>query len=607
MSASLLIVFERAPRPTSEPQPVETQSIAIARGPQSRVPRWANQVEMALEKSGERLPDALVSSLAPDRQTGDPIRLHVDPVSTSSLGAAGYAFGRHIVVGDRQDARPDTAAGRRLLAHELSHTTEANDANGPPIRLSDRSDATEVRARSVASGTRPGLPVMGRVPPGTVCRFGSDEHKALGDVAFAGASSDIDIGTAGAHDYLSSGDVVALVGDYFASTADLRALARTDAGRDQIRWTRWWAIDQFHGVAEPAIPEADKQASRDRYFTLAAHNVSHFGGGGTARSTYEDAHEDALRTAFLAGYHQIPSVATLDLSPALTEEAGAQHFLSDMFAAGHVRTERAAIKTWYDAHVPNTRNLFVSWMAHEMEVFLTGEHPIADFFGQVPDEASLVRTINQIGGTLLDAFSLGDIVALGLHDADNAGLDVVSDSDPTGHLTMGGYAWRDIGDSHLGTSPATAPGSTPAALRTREMALAAMRASIAEVRAVAAAGLRQRPRPVYSPGPSPQADASTLADAEIAALRPFQALQYVPRVDPSSTTNPSFAWQWGRLNTPAFVAVDDAVKHDVSDQLAERAAAQPDPNRRAALQHVVDILRRDGIHAVERAIGRPAR
>jgi hypothetical protein len=101
-------------------------------------------------------------------------------------------------------------------------------------------------------------------------------------------------------------------------------------------------------------------------------------------------------------------------------------------------------------------------------------------------------------------------------------------------------------------------------------------------------------------------DVTPLADAIIATMRPFQALRYVPRADPASTTNASFAWEWGKLNKPAFDAVDNAVKKDVADQLAEKARGQTDANRRDAIQHIVGILRSDGIHAIERAIGKPA-
>jgi hypothetical protein len=172
-----------------------------------------------------------------------------------------------------------------LLTHELAHATAAEGASGPPARVTNREDATEMHARS-AGATMSDRRRAPTVAPGTVCCFGSAEHQALGNTAFAGGHTDIDIGTGGVPDFLSPGDVVALVGDYFASTADLRSMAGTDAGRRQIRWTRWWAIDRYNGVAEPAIPDADKNAARDRYFTLAAHNISHFSAGGTARTTW---------------------------------------------------------------------------------------------------------------------------------------------------------------------------------------------------------------------------------------------------------------------------------------------------------------------------------
>ena len=163
---------------------------SVAHGSRLGVPRWAQQVETAVDSPSKTLSEDLVSSLAPGRTSGSPVRLHVNPVSTASLGAAGYAFGRDIVVGDRADVRSDTIAGRRLLVHQLAHATAADGSSGPPTRVSDHGDAAEAYARSAAAGTadsRRGSGSALRVAPGTVCCFGSDEHKALGDAAFAGA------------------------------------------------------------------------------------------------------------------------------------------------------------------------------------------------------------------------------------------------------------------------------------------------------------------------------------------------------------------------------------------------------------------------------------
>jgi hypothetical protein len=66
-----------------------------------------------------------------------------------------------------------------------------------------------------------------------------------------------------------------------------------------------------------------------RYALLATNNMDHFG-------------VDAGR-AYLAGHHAACRTAATDLPAALIMNAHADHFLSDLFAAGHVRTPRRAL------------------------------------------------------------------------------------------------------------------------------------------------------------------------------------------------------------------------------------------------------------------------
>lgn len=69
------------------------------------------------------------------------VRLHADPAAAASaraVNAAAYAVGPHIVLGPAAPA-PDTAAGQRLMAHELAHVVQ--QGQGFPLQPAHR-DAT---------------------------------------------------------------------------------------------------------------------------------------------------------------------------------------------------------------------------------------------------------------------------------------------------------------------------------------------------------------------------------------------------------------------------------------------------------------------------------
>ena len=81
-------------------------------------------------------------------------------------------------------------------------------------------------------------------------------------------------------------------------------------------------------------------------------------------------------------------------------------------------------------------------------------------------------TIIAKAGAVLATVSLGDIGGGAYHDEDNQGLDVMSDCDPAGNVVSGGYKWHAIGDEKLGS---------PEGATTKQMAVAAMKASLAEL------------------------------------------------------------------------------------------------------------------------------
>ncbi len=518
----------------------------------------------SLRGTGEPLPAGARASVEGSfhRDFGE-VRIHRDARAAGlavAIGARAFTMGRDIAFAAGEYA-PETRPGRHLLAHELAHVAQGSDSGGPPSHLH---------------------------------RFGSEEHRQLGHEATGGATTDLDIGTPASPQKLTYGEMVALAGDYFQSLVEMRVLAETNEGRAQLLWARWWALG---AGAEPAVSEAIKQAVRDRYFTLAARNISHFSAGGTARNEYQRYHREALELAFRSGIHPYPSVPTAqaqsDWEAARTTEAFGHHFLTDMFSAGHVRTPRSAIRTWYQARFPNSVDQFVAYMARHMRAYLQQAHPWGDFFGQIPDQADLESRIRILGGAAIGSFSLGDVVSLAFHNRDNAGLRVRSDVDESGTSLSGGFRFTAMGDRVLSFSTTT-----------RNMVLAAMRASLGDLDAMRrAAAAAVPPRPVYSPGPWP--NFAIAFGQALATLTPYAAERYIPRED-TSAGNVALIWQWGSFNAEMRSAVQMAIRHEIVATLRERARLQTDANVRDALNDFATHLDLQGIQAIESAVGVPA-
>jgi hypothetical protein len=486
--------------------------------------------------------------------------------SAKAVDAIAYTVNNKIAV-DGSRYAPHTWEGRRLLAHELTHVVQ-NSAAAPGHEP----------ARITSSTTH-----------ATIRRFGSEEHKELGTEASGNAKSDIDIAIPPAPpDYLTFGEVVALAGDYFGSFEQMKTLAQTPDGRAKIRWTRWLAIDQYKNVPEPPLPDKDKKAIEDGYYKLASANVTHFSAGGTAKPTYEDNHTQALLMAFQAGSDAAQAASAsgggqYDLTAARTREAFAQHYLSDMFAGGHIRTERQAIKAWYTANMPNALAQFVHYMAKCMASYVAlQEH--------IPENDWLVSyvegQINDLGGSALQSFSLGDIVSLAWHNADNEGLNVISQADQSGNA--GPHKWRAVGDEHLSQSP-----------ETRGMAVAAMKASLQELDQAAQMGNQVAGQPkTYT------AD-STEFQQVLTKLKPFAAEKFIPRADPAGG-NQEMVWEWGFMNKAMYDAVDNTIKTTVVQKLTEKANSKSGITKDALLDFVgtLEII---GAHAIENATGVDAR
>jgi hypothetical protein len=251
------------------------------------------------------------------------VRVHTDGEAASSaraLRAEAYTVGISIVFGaGRYD--PQSSTGKELLAHELAH---------------------------VVGRTAPAAAAI----PFHVQRFESPEHIELGDQAVGGRLGFI---TLKSHDRdfpqrnqpqsawpkewqvrfnsgtieqrramtkgLTYGEILALTGDLYA---DFDALTRAPLHD---------VIDLIPLIrAKDATTEQFQKATGGRYLALAAQNVSHFSNVAVGQrniDVWRGMHAEAIQAA-RAGHG----------NTAYGLNAGADHFLTDAFSGGHIRTPR---------------------------------------------------------------------------------------------------------------------------------------------------------------------------------------------------------------------------------------------------------------------------
>jgi hypothetical protein len=474
--------------------------------------------------------------------------------------------------------------------------------------IADRSAAAaDTRGGESGGGAEAELEWEDGLPGGGFDEFSGSEHKAIGDTGSRRARTALVYGAMSTP--MTFGDVVMLAGDMYGSYYDLAQRSTTPRGRAELAWARWEAM-RTKASTTPA-PPSDKplrDAVRNRYWSLAAQNISHFSAGGTAAQTYMKWHADALANGLQAGRTGDERQWRIGVG----KEAFSDHFLTDMFAAGHIRTPRIQIKAWYQQQMGDTMSMFVRYMAAFMYRHLQQRN-------RLPWPARVLAhytrwviagRVRELGGEALQSFSLADIVTLALHNHDNRGLNVISKTDPNGRRVSGGYPWRAVGDDHLKSTgkPSVA---------TQRMATAAVAASFRELERVRDAGRRVGTRKLSAP------DQTQVIKQALGGVV-FGALDYVPKEN-TARGNPALTrpggrapldWRWGQLGDVLCKEVDSTVKGEIADQLAKRAKDVPNTatalkmtihGTRDALDAFVQHLRRYGITALVNAVGKPAR
>jgi hypothetical protein len=387
------------------------------------------------------------------------------------------------------------------------------------------------------------------------------EHRDIGDTASGGALVNLGGESGDERFWLSYGDVMALSGDYFipeppARSAaggrsdgdardDLFGLARVRGAdgtrpgtRDEIICAlKVMTIDEafvdprfepggeFAGCAfgrRAASSDVERRV-RDRYLELAATNDDHFvapggithphrpGGHrpfGSATLAYRHLHHVALEEACRLGR------SGGDLSQAMAREAAAQHFLTDAFTAGHMRTPVALIRGYWHSRHPafweNLQRRVASDTAASLRELAWALRRLPARFLHDSTLAALKRRTARY-----PELSVGDFLARLFHDWDNShGLTI-----DTGAVVFG--------DGHVQEGA------------TRHLALAAVRAGIDDVEVafeLGAAGTRLTGEPLYQ---AVRAVTGALGDE-------FAAETKVPR---PSAANPPQNWRAADIET----------------------------------------------------------
>lgn len=377
------------------------------------------------------------------------------------------------------------------------------------------------------------------------------EHRAIGDAATGNALVNLGGESPEESFWLSFGDVVALSGDFFAPGEPPASGAKQDgtgqtAGRCSGRLFRLARLAGNAGTRldsrdeilcalkvmavdeafvdprfEPGGPfagfrfttRADRsdveRRVRDRYLALAATNDDHFVAPGpsgvvtgsgyrSARLAYRLLHQHAIDNAWAQGRRGG------DISRAMAREAAAQHYLTDAFAAGHLRTPVAAIRRYWSTRYPQFWGRLQSRVASDTARALR-ELNLA--MRLLPVRSLHRRTLSELRSRTrhYPELSVGDLVARCFHDWDNLhGVPVKG----------GGVIFGD-GRVEDGV--------------TKELALAAARAGIDDLEAAFAMGRTGRVhlgRPLYE----------AVRQATGASSGKFHAEMRIPR--PSDTSPP---------------------------------------------------------------------
>jgi outer membrane protein OmpA-like peptidoglycan-associated protein len=370
-------------------------------------------------------------------------------------------------------------------------------------------------------------------PRPTVARFVGSEHEKLGNTT--GTSIDLGNGV-----ILTWGEVVALAGDEYGSVDELLADTKTPDGKARLRASL--EHDGIPGAIAATLPAPSKdqvKAHEAHYIQLAMSNTSHFPDGGAAISAWSKDHAKAVEIAVTAGLANDPS----GMSMAYLHEAFAQHFLTDCFSGGHIRTPRTQIVGWYTkTFAPRVAGPLITNLKSRLVEALVREGSPQTHWPDAILRRKVEGRVNpgidnaiatQVGGMakLAEFIGLGVAGAISgaMHDHEgDTGVKVASDDHPA--------AWTAFGDGKLDKSPDSLDQATKAIAEAKAQVDAAFLIGQQEGVARSVAAVNDPPRRVHfafnSSTLTPEGAAAVSQAATYMTYRPEAVVDITGHTDP---------------------------------------------------------------------------
>ncbi len=371
---------------------------------------------------------------------------------------------------------------------------------------------------------------------------------------------------------LTWGQVVALAGDEFETVEELQYYAAAagpngvgdDATRGRLRAAM---IDDLGNrpAGNNAIPpgiynggDAAIRANESHFTDLAMRNVEHFPDANRAQDAWRRHHHWAIVEALEAGRGS----AGRSLNKAYLYEAFGDHFLTDCFSAGHIRTPRSQIVAWYEAAWRPQAQEHVKW-------FLLGQYLQHQFVS--PE--MMLDLVRRYGRTLDGALNLlfekltpavSGAVSGTIHDYEGDHGVLV-----TAPMTFGNQ-WTTYGDDTLPGARGRPVGQT---------------SGFAESLAVAAIGVARNHIDIaFEVGQQIAAEGNTasITDAYQRLERfhvtyPYtEVLNFVPRAVAGGTPTPWSHWRWGQMDRWSFDHVNAYARNKIDSRRAGIVGSVPD-------------------------------
>lgn len=484
-----------------------------------------------------------------------------DPSTREGLALLGHEYAHVVQQRQGRVATPQAKGGGGAVVADAALEAEADRAGeavarGEPVSISAPAAAGAAQAKA------DGEPIQ---------MFDGDEHKRMGDIGSGGkiyhwvttTTAPLRAGNDPFKFALTHGDIVMLSGDLFDPRSPPmigNKPAELDAGKgkvgdrdffsycstassapgqhvgtqDEVIYAIWRENKNdarflpqhtadglgsiWHGIT---FSDDVKQRVEMRYNWLAYANHEHFadprgpGSGGpqsgaraSAGGSYRAMHEEAIRRAYDAKQNRT------SLDHAMTYEAAAEHFLTDAFSSGHVRTARAGIEDFWGKKYPLFFDNFKHTIARDIAIAINrDETNAATLFGTVGAIEDEVLPAVEDKTRSLPPIGFDVVVNKLVHDTDNsAGVWVASKIHPEG--------WQTFGD-----------GKAPSGSTTEARAAEAVQLGVADIQAAYSLPAGVAPDQLMT-----EVRARTQAPA-LAAEPLFGPEQALPSLDPAHAGN----------------------------------------------------------------------